>query len=556
MPAREHHYALDAASLLFACRRRLRAVVEEDNHRNQRLAELDVILHQTERLLHFHLLALVESYERRNSLINLLPREQQQQQQRGGSGGAETLMGTVARLETLMEMRQSQSKLKRSQQQQVVQGQKNKQQQQGAIKGGGLHGRYGRQHQTSDRFRRDINSHYPMEIPGVSVPGAVPGGTSAWDGQYAGDSSSSYSAATPRGQGGGAFGTQVRSPEDSLLFTLIVHLQLCMVRIEEADIVLCGWENAKRRSDQALSETLHGSKKKCPAKTGSDVANEDDTTNEAVQLAQSSWRRPNAVVLGLIAGLGAGVIVSRREKAQSKDDYDQQRRILATVAKVTGGIVAASYVRRGWRVLGINARLTHTTTALEDWQHQWVLVQSIGNSPTGLAGEGKEGGITTGDSRQLLELIERQGSKSLVWHSYSALRFLLIKRTMDLLYASVGAAMEMTKGKSTGGEGEKKPSRFWMPIATAAAASYYNVFGPGKKSAEIVSSSSQDFVKNAWGVVSLPAVKNLSLQASRILKGAAIADRIEIAGVPCVVLSCAPCPRKFSLLYYLFFACS
>ena len=232
--------------------------------------------------------------------------------------------------------------------------------------------------------------------------------------------------------------------------------------------------------------------------------------------------------------------MSRREKVQ-KSDFDQQRQILSTAAKVTGGVFAASYVRHGWRILGINARLTHTTTALEDWQHQWVLVTSIGSG----AGSQQQ---QPGDSSQLLELIEKQGSKSLVWHSYSALQFLLIKRTMDLLYASVGAALEMTKGKSANDPTEKKPaSKFLMPIATAAAATYYNVLGPSKKSAQIVSSSSQDFVKNAWGVVSLPAVKNLSLQASRILKGAAIADRIEIAGVPCVVLSSAPCPRKSSV---------
>ena len=39
-------------------------------------------------------------------------------------------------------------------------------------------------------------------------------------------------------------------------------------------------------------------------------------------------------------------------------------------SEVTGGVVAASYVRHGWRILGINARLTHTTTALEDWRLQ------------------------------------------------------------------------------------------------------------------------------------------------------------------------------------------
>ena len=527
MPAREHHYALDAASLLYACRTRLRAVLEDLEEQkkrpNQRLAELDVTLHSTERLLHFHLLALVESYERRNSLRSLLSDEQ------NGNGSTETLLGTVARLEALVD-RSRQRQQQRSQHQkrsrqnneatQLVQ--QPQLQPGGASVVGGRHGRYGRQHQMNDRFRRDVNSHYPLDLPGA--------------GQYAGDSSSSFasaSVASRNNQGGrGSFGAKTRSPEDSLLFTLLVHLQLCMVRIEEADVVVCGYEKAVRRSEQAMS---HETGKE---KTGS--TDTEDTGEKVVH--SSSWRRPNAVVLGLLAGLSAGVFVGRREKVQ-KSDFDQQRQILSTVAKVTGGVVAASYVRHGWRILGINARLTHTATALEDWQHQWVLVTSIGSG----AGSQQQQ-QQPGDSSQLLELIEKQGSKSLVWHSYSALQFLLIKRTMDLLYASVGAALEMTKGKSANDPTEKKPaSKFLMPIATAAAATYYNVLGPSKKSAQIVSSSSQDFVKNAWGVVSLPAVKNLSLQASRILKGAAIADRIEIAGVPCVVLSSAPCPRKSSV---------
>ena len=523
MPAREHHYALDAASLLYACRSRLRAVLEdlEENQKrpNQRLAELDVTLHSTERLLHFHLLALVESYERRNSLRSL-----SDEQKRGGT--TETLVGTVSRLECLVE-RSRQRQQQRSQHQkrsrqndetQLVQ--QPQLQPGGASVVGGRHGRYGRQHQMNDRFRRDVNSHYPLDLPGA--------------GQYAGDSSSSFASAavaSRNNQGGrGSFGAKTRSPEDSLLFTLLVHLQLCMVRIEEADVVVCGYEKAMRRSEQVKAN-----------ETKKEKMGSTDTKDTGERIVNSSsWRRPNAVVLGLLAGLSAGIFVSRREKAQ-KSDFDQQRKILSTAAKVTGGVVAASYVRHGWRILGINARLTHTTTALEDWQHQWVLVTSIGSG----AGSQQQ---QPGDSSQLLELIEKQGSKSLVWHSYSALQFLLIKRTMDLLYASVGAALEMTKGRSANNPAEKKPvSKFWMPIATAAAATYYNVLGPSKKSAQIVSSSSQDFVKNAWGVVSLPAVKNLSLQASRILKGAAIADRIEIAGVPCVVLSSAPCPRKSSV---------
>ena len=50
------------------------------------------------------------------------------------------------------------------------------------------------------------------------------------------------------------------------------------------------------------------------------------------------------------------------------------------------------------------------------------------------------------------------------------------------------------------------------------------------------------------GMVSLPAIKTLMLQASRLMKGAAVADRFEIAGVPCFILSRAPAPELAAAL--------
>lgn len=129
--------------------------------------------------------------------------------------------------------------------------------------------------------------------------------------------------------------------------------------------------------------------------------------------------------------------------------------------------------------------------------------------------------------------------KSSLWHSEGEIRFLLLKRAMDLLYASVGTAVEATKNNT---EPEKQGWTGWKAMAAAAAASYYSFFDPSKRASEAVSSSSFDLIQYAWGMVSLPAIKQLSLQASRLFKGAAIAERITIAGVPCFVLSRDPSP--------------
>ena len=116
----------------------------------------------------------------------------------------------------------------------------------------------------------------------------------------------------------------------------------------------------------------------------------------------------------------------------------------------------------------------------------------------------------------------------------------MIKRAMDVFYASVGTAIGLTHTKPS-----NDPANWQVPLVTAAAASFYSVTGARDRAATVTSSSqtSKMLIQNAWGMVSLPAVKNLSLQASRLLKGASVADRIEICGVSCFVLSREPAPE-------------
>jgi acetyl esterase/lipase len=119
----------------------------------------------------------------------------------------------------------------------------------------------------------------------------------------------------------------------------------------------------------------------------------------------------------------------------------------------------------------------------------------------------------------------------------------MIKRAMEVFYASVGTAIDITGQDST--ENPNENAMWQVPLVTAAMASFYSVTGARGRVVEVTSSSrsAQRLIKEAWGMVSLPSVKNLSLQASRLLKGAAVADRIEICGVPCFILSREPAPE-------------
>jgi acetyl esterase/lipase len=123
-------------------------------------------------------------------------------------------------------------------------------------------------------------------------------------------------------------------------------------------------------------------------------------------------------------------------------------------------------------------------------------------------------------------------TQPLLWYSNGSIRFQLIKRGMDLLYASIGKAIEITRGHEIVEPSitTSKSSSLWTYVVASLTASYYNVIGPAAKSASSLANAPSSIIQNAWGMVSLPAVKKASLEATRILKGAAIADRIEICG--------------------------
>jgi acetyl esterase/lipase len=112
---------------------------------------------------------------------------------------------------------------------------------------------------------------------------------------------------------------------------------------------------------------------------------------------------------------------------------------------------------------------------------------------------------------------------------------------MDVFYTSVGTAMDFTHTSKDIGP---QNTNWRLVLITAAAASFYSLTGANPSA--LVASQSEttaELIRNAWGMVSLPSIKGISLQACRLLKGAAVADRVEICGVSCFVLSSDPSPE-------------
>jgi len=325
-----------------------------------------------------------------------------------------------------------------------------------------------------------------------------------------------------------------RSAKDSSLFRLIVTLQLCLVRIEEANSVLC--KGTARRAARSRSSTGGGTSRSrlksflsnCSSDSGSygihmSNSEESESSQHALALSEEPttpgvdgyWKRSQLLAMvGSVAIGGSAFFFFVTSSSKKSTPPHDQFEVLKVATKASAGIVTLSFVRKRWRILCMNARVANSADAIEDWIFHWICL-------------GSNNGDNAGYTKQLLA-----PRKSVLWYSIGSIRFQLMKRGMDLLYASIGKAIEITRGKEINSEtsssalsGDSKSSssgRLWTYVVASLAASYYNVIGPAAKSASLLANAPSSVIQNAWGMVSLPAVKKASLEATRILKGAAI----------------------------------
>jgi len=277
-----------------------------------------------------------------------------------------------------------------------------------------------------------------------------------------------------------------RSSEDYLLFRLIVILQLCLVRIHEADRILCSPSSQQNRVDgeKCMKENAY---RKCQ-----DRPIDDDNTNNIAQhephdeesfgdASCNSIQRqlsPNSeeeeedpicyevstqvknqrngfswVYMGLSLLSSTYLLSKKRDRSSSESkslisrmksqgsqtlhspntvDSSFDRGVnesgptwMTQIARSSLFLSTTLLVRRCWRVLCMNARLENTVALVEDWCAQWNLMESIGSCG------GKVTGAYEQQCRRILQLIPVPSAKSSVWQQFSltdagALRFSLI----------------------------------------------------------------------------------------------------------------------------------
>ncbi len=606
---KEHHYAIDAASLLSQCRKNLGFIITQQQDKvNANILDLDRTLLTTEQLLHFHLLTLLEQ-ERQNSEHSndggsssteeeSQPRNKQSKIHSTNVGITRTahisihddldssnhaitlepIMGTVEELKNVLRKR---NQRKRSlsflnwHHHQQQQDQEHKSPSTTASSNNRDMGRgvsrrsqpplFGSKHyskalraaqknitRTTNLNQNVVDVHFPPNSIAFS-PSLT--SSSSRDSSRSSSRSSSYTSGhsipittTNTSSSSSTSSSNIltkpmeKTARDSILFRLIVALQLCLVRIEEAENILCPKYSKQRRKKQDIIDD-----------------NDDSTFYHDNKTSKHLW-----MTMGTTTAIAcASTYLCTKDKIQWNSNMLKSKDLRLSIIKTsTKALILTStslYLRHGWRTLCMNARLLNTIFAIEDLHQQWMLVNSVqlGNSKDDLGNNDKSSDqqckhllklmplqkstVSFGTKAVILEIIIKIFThfincilfQSSIWESQGAFRYGLIKWAMDILYASVGVSLRVNK---------QRKNSFMVPLTAAAAASYYAITGPSDKSAEFISTESSDLLRNAWGVVSLPAVKTLSLQASRLLKGAAVAERINICGVSCFILSKKPFP--------------
>jgi hypothetical protein len=259
---------------------------------------------------------------------------------------------------------------------------------------------------------------------------------------------------------------------DTLLFRLIVALELLLVRIDDANYVILG-----RRTDSELAITTAA--------------------------APSLRILPTALlVLGLCTGVGYFSTMNRR----TRPSLPGKRQWIWLGAKTAGVVWLSHRVMNSMARVWMRDKIIRSVNDLREWKSQWELIHRktgfttlalLRSTPssnsssidrqsaeqTGIASLGLDD-----KSRTLIEHAMKHGRKTYFWRSTGEIRFLMLKRFMDVYYASVGTAIT-----------SKQTSALALPLVTGAAASFYSLTGVSQEAlSNVVNDTSRDLIKHAW----------------------------------------------------------
>ncbi len=342
-----HTYAIDAAKIITNCRKDLHEIISFSNslnpeNVNPNITDLDRTLLSTEQFLHYHLLSLIDQ---------IYQHEEEQKiametglgiggMERPGSGNFFKKSSSNVPFTTTMTLMETAQEFKR-----LSENERERRRQRE------------REHTVS-------SSENISAVVGVLAPDeADPSPSLSLSSQPQQASNTSTST----------IGMGSKSATDSLLFRLIVILQLCQVRIDESKSILC---------------------------------------------TRANFRTIPLMTMYALSSIGTTVVTATLTESPSTSSSTRSRttvqrmkvpkNILVIEKGVSFGLVCL-IVRRIWRKLCMNTRLLNTSLLLEDWQQQWMLIQSVGPGEDGGGGTKRQ---TEEQCKRLLQLMPFQSTSS------------------------------------------------------------------------------------------------------------------------------------------------
>jgi len=289
--------------------------------------------------------------------------------------------------------------------------------------------------------------------------------------------------------------TKRQSADSQLLFRLIVIFQLLLVRIDDAHYVITG-----HRIDG-----LPGA--------GADKQRNDDNNKGTCKESQihSNYLSLGFCCLGagLIAGfLGRKYTGNQRIRLPSLSIYDRNK-LLGATAKASASLLGLALLKGFLNVCWMTDKIVRSNNELLEWSNQWELIHCNAEEPRirgcgfnysspsdvkqkqkreSFADAIKEESLDIDDkSKALIEYAKKHGRNSYFWRSTGEIRFLMLKRFMDIYYASVGVGVHCTKDN---------PDSIFLPLVTGAVASFYTI--TGAPTPTVVNESSRDLIQHAW----------------------------------------------------------
>ncbi len=209
-----------------------------------------------------------------------------------------------------------------------------------------------------------------------------------------------------------------KSALDSILFRLIVALQLCLVRIEEAHYLLCcGYyhnrETSKGHDKNDHDENKNNDNDRC---IKAETLDAQDIGNHLKKMQRRKGHTRWMKVGTTMVITCTSTYLLTRDKVKWNMDTLANKESLSSILKTgTKALTLTSsffLVRRGWRMITMNARLVNTIFAIEDLQHQWMLLHSIqmNNNVYEHVGSGVDDKSSDKQCKNLLHLIPYQKS--------------------------------------------------------------------------------------------------------------------------------------------------